>query len=361
MAILFDHMSLDPSPTSNVTMPSEFFFKKQAGRAQKALSNFKLVSSLSDASALIRAAMTELVDATDAFNGFLSHRNHSLFQEVPIMVQATLDDFLTKNPKFDVPKNFHKIAGLVARIRDSQGKTQTPAKRLASTQSFLAVPGRPERVKRVRPLAKRLRMSKDTVGDTDDEMPPLSYDNSSPTTSKQPPLPNEPIDFGNTPEIKAAVDSGQFGKVPTSVVTDSGSPFPTQAMDLGPDFPSSDTVILAAEGIGRPSSKALALLNKTMPPANTLAPFDRELLIGVLSDLDRDSLIRARELITDLVMSEIQHEDPKGQSSFEDAVRHQIVASCQRIRILLLVTDQLMGMYNDAVTTGKITPQAGCL
>lgn len=95
-------------------------------------------------------------------------------------------------------------------------------------------------------------MSKDTVGDTDDEMPPLSYDNSSPTTSKQPPLPNEPIDFGNTPEIKvlvdqsapklpsltsllqAAVDSGQFGKVPTSVVTDSGSPFPTQAMDLGP-------------------------------------------------------------------------------------------------------------------------------
>lgn len=57
-------MSLDPSPTSNVTMPSEFFFKKQAGRAQKALSNFKLVSSLSDASALIRAAMTELVDAT---------------------------------------------------------------------------------------------------------------------------------------------------------------------------------------------------------------------------------------------------------------------------------------------------------
>lgn len=68
------------------------------------------------------------------------------------MVQATLDNFLTKNPKFDVPKNFHKIAGLVARIQDSQGKTQTPAKRPASTQSFLAVPGRPERVKRVRPF-----------------------------------------------------------------------------------------------------------------------------------------------------------------------------------------------------------------
>jgi hypothetical protein len=65
-------MSLDPSPTSNVTMPSEFFFKKQAGRAQKALSNFKLVSSLSDASALIRAAMTELVDTTVCPSLFIS-------------------------------------------------------------------------------------------------------------------------------------------------------------------------------------------------------------------------------------------------------------------------------------------------
>lgn len=45
-------------------MPSEIFFKKQADRVQKALSNFKLVSSLSDASSLVRAAMTELVDAT---------------------------------------------------------------------------------------------------------------------------------------------------------------------------------------------------------------------------------------------------------------------------------------------------------
>jgi hypothetical protein len=64
------------------------------------------------------------------------------------------------------------------------------------------------------------------------------------------------------------------------------------------DFPSSDTVVLAAEGIGRPSSvclpynlvpgmdtsspiyqKAVALLNKQVAPesspAKTLAPFDR--------------------------------------------------------------------------------------
>jgi hypothetical protein len=83
-----------------------------------------------------------------------------------------------------------------------------------------------------------------------------------------------------------------------------------------------------------------------------------ERLIGVLSDFDRDSLTRARELITNSVLNEIQHEDPLGQSSFENALRHQIVASCQRIRIHLLVTDQLMTMYNDAVTSGKITP--GC-
>lgn len=57
-------MSLDLPSIPNFTMPSETFFKKQADRVQKAMSNFKLVSSLSDASTLIRAAMTELVDAT---------------------------------------------------------------------------------------------------------------------------------------------------------------------------------------------------------------------------------------------------------------------------------------------------------
>lgn len=57
-------MSLDPVSIPDSTMPSEVFFKKQAGRVQKALSNFQLVSSLPDASTLIRAAMTELVDVT---------------------------------------------------------------------------------------------------------------------------------------------------------------------------------------------------------------------------------------------------------------------------------------------------------
>lgn len=174
-------MSLDPVSTPDSTMPSEVFFKKQAGRVQKALSNFKLVSSLPDASTLIRAAMTELVDATvrlfiflpspfifsclyqDAFNGFLSHISHPLFQELPISVQTTLDDFLTKNPKFDVPKNFHRIAGLVARIQDSAGHTQTPARRSSAPSSLLAVPGRPERIRRPRvPVSQSFSLDSST-------------------------------------------------------------------------------------------------------------------------------------------------------------------------------------------------------
>lgn len=64
------------------------------------------------------------------------------------------------------------------------------------------------------------------------------------------------------------------------------------------DFPSSDTIVLAAEGIARPSSvclpydlvpgmdtsssiyqKAVALLDKQMPPANAFTLFDRGKLL----------------------------------------------------------------------------------
>lgn len=92
------------------------------------------------------------------------------------------------------------------------------------------------------------------AGDTDDEMPLATIDTPSPSSSKQPPIPDEPIDFGNIPEIKvltaqsapkvpsltsllqAVVDSGQLKQLPTSVIADSGAPLklPSQAMDIGP-------------------------------------------------------------------------------------------------------------------------------
>lgn len=83
-------------------------------------------------------------------------------------------------------------------------------------------------------------------------MPLVSFDSPSPSTLPQLPLPNEPLDFGNIPEIKvlaaqsapkvpsltsllqAVVDSGQLQNVPQTVVTDSGAPLPSQFMDLGP-------------------------------------------------------------------------------------------------------------------------------
>ena len=73
-------------------------------------------------------------------------------------------------------------------------------------------------------------------------------------------------------------------------------------------------------------------------------------------DLDRGSITRAREMMSNLVMNEVQHEDPKAQESFEAAVRHQIVMNCQNLRISLVLLDGLMHMYNDAVSAGKITP-----
>jgi len=53
-------------------------------------------------------------------------------------------------------------------------------------------------------------------------------------------------------------------------------------------------------------------------------------------------------------MYDIQQEDPSAQTSFEETVRHQIVLGCQRLCITLVIIDNLMNLYNDAVSAGKI-------
>jgi hypothetical protein len=45
-------------------------------------------------------------------------------------------------------------------------------------------------------------------------------------------------------------------------------------------------------------------------------------------------------------MNEIAKEDPQGNDEFKSAVRHQVVATFQRLRVLLLVLDTLMEAYN---------------
>ena len=55
-------------------------------------------------------------------------------------------------------------------------------------------------------------------------------------------------------------------------------------------------------------------------------------------------------------MYDIQQEDPSAQTSFEETIRHQIVLGCQRLRITLVIIDNLMNLYNDTVSAGKINP-----
>jgi hypothetical protein len=45
-------------------------------------------------------------------------------------------------------------------------------------------------------------------------------------------------------------------------------------------------------------------------------------------------------------MLEIAKEDPQGREEYQNAVRHQVVANFQRLRVLLFVLDALMKAYN---------------
>jgi hypothetical protein len=65
-----------------------------------------------------------------------------------------------------------------------------------------------------------------------------------------------------------------------------------------------------------------------------------------LNNTDANFVARARDVVANSVMAEIAKEDPQGHHEYQDAVRHQIVASFQRLRLSLLVLDTLMEAYN---------------
>ena len=69
-------------------------------------------------------------------------------------------------------------------------------------------------------------------------------------------------------------------------------------------------------------------------------------LDNFLKGPDIDLIARSRDVIANSVMAEIAKEDPQGHTEYQDAVRHQIVAFFQRIRLSLLVLDTLMEAYN---------------
>ena len=104
---------------SILIMPSENAFKKQAEAASEALKAFVAVQNLKS-TIIVKAAMTELVDATVGFNAFIPFFvSHALFQEIPPTVHTVLEKFSIENPSFDMPPGIAKIAGLNARARDT--------------------------------------------------------------------------------------------------------------------------------------------------------------------------------------------------------------------------------------------------
>jgi DNA-binding phage protein len=69
-------------------------------------------------------------------------------------------------------------------------------------------------------------------------------------------------------------------------------------------------------------------------------------LSKILNGSDKDVVAHARDVVANSIMSEIAKEDPQGQAEYKDTVRHQVVATFQRIHVLLLILDMLMETYN---------------
>ena len=121
---------------SILIMPSENAFKKQAEAASEALKAFVAVQNLKS-TIIIKAAMTELINATVGFNAFVPFFvSHALFQEIPPAVHTVLEKFSIKNSSFDMLPGIAKIAGLDARARDAMMTANFNQTRYAFVLSF---------------------------------------------------------------------------------------------------------------------------------------------------------------------------------------------------------------------------------
>ena len=135
------------SPATAPRALSETSFLRQTESVQQALTTFKGVIAVPNiVHAAIRPVLLDLIDATvcfllflswyllikflqDGLNRFLTFVHHPLFKTLPGEVQNALDEFRASFPKCDTPKNYSRVAGLVARVHDANNRPP-PARRL---------------------------------------------------------------------------------------------------------------------------------------------------------------------------------------------------------------------------------------
>lgn len=123
-------MSSGPLGTDLINMPSESSFKQQAEAVRAALGVFNAIKGV-DAPKAVKAAFDELVIGAADFQRFAPFFvTHALFLELLPATHLSLEEFLAKNPGFEKPPAYSKIAVLNARIKES---LQTPVKKGMST------------------------------------------------------------------------------------------------------------------------------------------------------------------------------------------------------------------------------------
>jgi len=286
-------------PLSNIsTMPSESSLKKHADIAREALQTFHTVISLNSAS-LIKTAIADLIDVIAHFHTFTPFFNHHpLFQELPVAAFTAIDDFRTKNPKFDLPQTFHKVVALNSKIQDI---LSSPFGKKDITPSG----PRADRTKKIKPPAT------------------LTVKPSSAKLGTESP------------------ESAPFG--------DEVSALP---MDTKPDHSPIHTAAVI------PNSASHASSPSVKPSLGPILGSHERVACDMCSPHDIVSIKRTREIVTDPLVSALVKEDNQAYLAFNDGVRHEIVVNCERLRVHLSLIDRLMSIYNLSVANAKANGKA---
>ena len=145
-----------------------------------------------------------------------------------------------------------------------------------------------------------------------------------------------------------SIDSPLFFKAVATIAKQQEAPVKAQAV---PVTTGDDVQAIAASLSGKEKEKSPQELSESFFYGLSFFFSNSGATVGLakfLTNLELDNIERSRNIISDSVMTEIAQEDIRGQTEFENAVRHHIVSFYQRIRVSLTALDNLMEIYNSS-------------
>jgi hypothetical protein len=74
-----------------------------------------------------------------------------------------------------------------------------------------------------------------------------------------------------------------------------------------------------------------------------------DVIVNAAQTLDLDAINKARDIINNATMQELEQENSSTADIYEDVLRRHIISNCQHLRVCLFAIENLMSLFNEHI------------